>query len=877
MATTRPPNAPPNPPGFDDYRPSDERTNPPSQSAVQQRQPSPQLQAQWGPYAQHYQNEQAQDPRFAQSNAPPQNPYPQAPPQHYQPQQPYAQPPQGMPPQQRRAGPPGGGGKPPRKPAPPPRRGIFGKIMLGLVVLALLVGGAAAYLILNAPADLVRDRIVAEVKAKTGRDLTITGPASFSVYPNIGVTMQNVSLSPPPGMTGQPLVTMESFDVSVRILPLMKREVYVERIILKKPVFELYSDANGRKSWEFALLEASDLVQFAQAPAPVTDAAPIPVAPAAPAAPVAASPEQDAALAKLGGIQQLHFGNVRIEDGTLRFADAKTGAKHEVSAMNMKVALSDLRQPMNAEGDLVWKGQKVTIDADVTTVHALLSDKPARLVSKISSTPVSADFDGSLSVRDGLDLTGKVNANASSARQLAKWLGSELPNVSGYGPFAAAGQIRATPTSINLADANLVLDGATAKGQVSVDTAGARPYVRAALVVSELNLNKYMAGGAAFLKDAPAATAAPAPAPATPAAKPTEQSINDLLGGDGAPAAAAPPPQPVPAAKVKGYTQRNGWSAEQLDLDGLGAVDTDAKLTVGKLIYQNIKVGQTQLTVALKSKVMKTTFDDIQLYGGRGRGFLTIDASAGKSAATGANLTFDGIDALPLLKDAADFDKLSGKGKLSLAVAGQGANQQQIINSLNGKSEFIFANGAINGLNVAGMVRGISQGKLSGLKTSPTEKTDFSELASSWTITNGIAANQDLRLVSPLLRLGGAGNVMLGDRQVDYMAKPKLVSSLQGQGGAADADQGLEIPVRVHGPWDKVQYTPDLKGILADPNKAIDTVKKLGEQFKGKKAGDIVNDLLGKVQGQTGSSPDGAGQAQKIKPKDLLDQLLKGQ
>jgi hypothetical protein len=175
MATTRPPNAPPNPPGFDDYRPSDERTNPPSQSAVQQRQPSPQLQAQWGPYAQHYQNEQAQDPRFAQSNAPPQNPYPQAPPQHYQPQQPYAQPPQGMPPQQRRAGPPGGGGKPPRKPAPPPRRGIFGKIMLGLVVLALLVGGAAAYLILNAPADLVRDRIVAEVKAKTGRDLTITG------------------------------------------------------------------------------------------------------------------------------------------------------------------------------------------------------------------------------------------------------------------------------------------------------------------------------------------------------------------------------------------------------------------------------------------------------------------------------------------------------------------------------------------------------------------------------------------------------------------------------------------------------------------------------------------------------------------------------
>ena len=746
--------------------------------------------------------------------------------------------------------------------------------MLGLLALVVMAGGAAAYFILNAPADLVRDRIVTEVKAKTGRDLKIEGPATFTLYPNIGVSMQAVSLSPPPGMVGKPLVTMESFDVSVRILPLLKREVYVERVYLKKPVFELYADASGRKSWEFASFAESKLVQIAQAPAP----APAPVTdapPAAAAVPPALTPEQKAAAieqaaaaAKLGGIQQLHFGNVSIEDGTLRYADAKSGAKHEASAVNMKLALSDLRQPMNTHGNFIWKGQKLYVNADVTTLQNLLNDKPARLVSKIASASFQVDFDGSVSGRDGLDLTGKIDANSGSVRRFAKWLGTELPAVAGYGPFSAKGQVRATQTTINLADANIGLDGATAKGQVTVDTGGARPYVKAALVISELDLNKYLAGGAAFLKE----TAAPAAAPAAPNAQPAEKSINDLLSGSGA---AQPAAAPAPAVKVKGYTQRGGWSAEQLDLDGLGAVDADAKLTVGTLKYQNIKVGQTQMTVALKNKAMKTTFDDIQLYGGRGRGFLTIDASAGKAAATGANLTFDGIDALPLLKDAADFDKLSGKGKLTFAVAGQGANQQQIINSLNGKSEFTFANGAINGLNVAGMVRGISQGKLSGLKASPTEKTDFSELASSWTITNGIASNQDLRLVSPLLRLGGGGNVMLGDRQVDYIAKPKLVSSLQGQGGAAAADEGIEVPVRVHGPWDKVQYTPDLKGILADPNKAIETVKKLGEQFKGKKAGEIVNDLLGKVQGQP--AQPGSAPAPKVKAKDLLDQLLKGQ
>jgi AsmA protein len=868
MATNRPPNSPPEPPSFDTYRPSDERTNPPAPGQTQTSgygQPTPQQQAQWGPYAEHYQNSGQQNPQQgAAQQAYAQQPQPYQT-QQSQPQQRAAQPGQALPPQQRRSGPPGGG--PPRK-RQKPRRGWIGKIVLGIVALFVILGGAGAYLVFNTPAELVRDRIVAEVKAKTGRDLKIGGPASFTVYPNIGVSMQDVSLSPPPGMTGKPLVTMDSVDVSVRILPLLQREVYVERIILKKPVFELYSDANGRKSWEFATLSIPQRIQYAQAPQPVTDAPG-----GLPSDAPAAAPDENGG--KLGSIQQLHFGNVRLEDGTLRYADAKSGAKHEASAINMKVALSDLRQPMNADGDFVWKGQKVTIDADVTTVQSLLNDKPARLVTKIASGPLNGTFDGSITVRDSYDLTGKIDANSSSIRTLAKWLGTDLPPARGFGPMTATGQIRATPTTVNLADANISLDGATAKGQVSVDTQGERPYVKTALVISELNLNKYVAGGAAYLKDtadtAPAkAVAAPATPAQKPAAKPAaEKSIEDLLVDDAA----------KPGPKVKGYTERKGWATEQIDLDGLGALDVDAKLTVGKLLYQNIKIGQSQLTVALKNKAMKTTFDDIQLYGGRGRGFLTVDASAPKSAATGANMTFDGIDALPLLRDVADFDKLSGKGKLTLAVAGQGASQQQIMNSLNGRSEFTFANGAINGLNVAGMVRSVSQGKLSGLKTSPTEKTDFSELASSWAITNGVASNQDLRLVSPLLRLSGAGNVMLGDRQVDYMARPKLVSSLQGQ-GAAGADQGLEIPVRVHGPWDKVAYEPDLKGILADPNKAINTVKQLGEQFKGKKAGDVVKDLLGKVQGkpaETGTTaPAGTAQPQQaVKPKDLLNQLFK--
>ncbi len=35
---------------------------------------------------------------------------------------------------------------------------------------------------------------------------------------------------------------MASLDVSVRLLPLLKRQVTIERLVLQKPVFELHVD-----------------------------------------------------------------------------------------------------------------------------------------------------------------------------------------------------------------------------------------------------------------------------------------------------------------------------------------------------------------------------------------------------------------------------------------------------------------------------------------------------------------------------------------------------------------------------------------------------------------------------------------------------------
>ena len=65
-------------------------------------------------------------------------------------------------------------------------------------------------------------------------------------------------------------------------------------------------------------------------------------------------------------------------------------------------------------------------------------------------------------------------------------------------------------------------------------------------------------------------------------------------------------------------------------------------------------------------------------------------------------------------------------------------------------------------------------------------------------------------------------------------------------------------------------------GVFKDPNKAVETIKEIGKQFKGKNAKEIVNELLGDNSTQGNSQPSGEKSSTKEAAKKLLDQLLSG-
>ena len=126
---------------------------------------------------------------------------------------------------------------------------VLGYIGLSLVCAAV---AAATFLLVITPFDFVREQLVQQVRARTGRDLVISGPTSVSVFPRAAVGLSNVSLSAPSGMGGGPTMVAETLHVEIGLLSLLSRQAAIKRLVLTRPTIELRVDAQGRRSWEFA-------------------------------------------------------------------------------------------------------------------------------------------------------------------------------------------------------------------------------------------------------------------------------------------------------------------------------------------------------------------------------------------------------------------------------------------------------------------------------------------------------------------------------------------------------------------------------------------------------------------------------------------------
>src|SRR5690606_10318985 len=133
----------------------------------------------------------------------------------------------------------------------------------------------------------------------------------------------------------------------------------------------------------------------------------------------------------------------------------------------------------------------------------------------------------------------------------------------------------------------------------------------------------------------------------------------------------------------------------------------DFTLSVGGIQIRKIQIGKGTVAAQLKDGRLTATLAELALYQGRGQGRVVLD---GASAAPAVDFTMRLADVQiePLLTDAAGFERLSGVGATELQVAGRGKSQKAIVESLSGKGNIDFRDGAIKGINLAAMLRNIT-------------------------------------------------------------------------------------------------------------------------------------------------------------------------
>jgi AsmA protein len=118
--------------------------------------------------------------------------------------------------------------------------------------------------------------------------------------------------------------------------------------------------------------------------------------------------------------------------------------------------------------------------------------------------------------------------------------------------------------------------------------------------------------------------------------------------------------------------------------------------------------------------------------------------------------------------------------------------------------------------------------------------------------------------------MDGSGNVDLAKKTIDMSLNPKLVGSLDGQGGEFDVS-GLGIPVIIKGPLSNPKVYPDLAKLVSSPDVLLQNLSKLQAGIKSLGGRDLD---ASKILGER-TNPENLGQAKGV--TGLLNQFALGE
>jgi AsmA protein len=630
-----------------------------------------------------------------------------------------------------------------------------------------------------------KPQIEQRVADATGRAFSVGDDLRLSLFPWAVMSFSDLKLGSLPGFDEKDFVTVSSFEVRVKLLPLLFKDIQVKRFLLKGARIVLEKSKDSRVSWDFTKKSPEEIK---------------PKTPPDKSKPSAGEPD--------GGfpVKSLVVGDFAVTEGSVLWIDHVTGQRKEISDVNLKLQDVSLERPfqllfsarlddkpLSLQGSLGPLGKdpgKGSVPLDL--VFKVLEQLEISLKGQIVDPAAKPRFD--------LD----VQVSSFSPRKLLAALGQPFPvktsDPKALNSVALKAAVKGDPQHISVS--NGVIDIDESKLQLSVSAKEfSKPDITFDVVLDKIDLDRYL------------------PPPSAKDKSTEGDSKAKAAGSDSQVEAAGSRPKGKTATPAK----------KKVDYAPLRRLVLNGAVKIGKLKIKNARMEDVRLNINGENGIFNLAPFSMALYQGGVAGEASLNVKQ-NTPKTKFNIDAKGIQAGPLLNDVLKKDLLEGTLKARVNMTLSGDAPETIKKTVSGDGDLLFLNGAVKGIDLAGMVRNVKANFGLAEQSTAKPKTDFAELHVPFTIKHGLTKTSDTTLSSPLLRVSATGKADLVTEVLDFRVEPKFVGTLKGQGDTKERS-GIMVPVLISGSFASPKFRPDLEGLLKQ--KIAKELPKLQERLLG--------------------------------------------
>ncbi|MEZ9126622.1 AsmA family protein [Vibrio splendidus] len=701
------------------------------------------------------------------------------------------------------------------------------KLLIFIAVPVFVVVAAILALVLLVNPNQFKPLIVEQAQKHTGLELVIEGDISWQFFPSIGFELGQTELRNPEGFTQPNLFKVDTVGVDVSVTPLFSNQLEIGNITLDGAEFYLETLKDGRKNID-ALTQAS---------------APQESEPAADASSESTPAPQEQSATDASG-WTINLAGVTVSNALFEMDDKQAGSFTKLYDVSLNLS-------------------EFAVDTWTTATFAASGENNQQKFSANGSAEFKlAEGFASYALRN-IDLNAKFNDPATSIESAKIGLNTfefdkvnqltyaVIGNAAGLDLDLKGGGELTVDSAISKVTLNKLTLDSTFKG----DTLPQSPMKVDMLSDLSFDLNKShlsfvlekLQANAIALDGKADVTLSEIPKVRFSLHSPNID-LDEFLGLGNTTETAST----APSGSAGGSTSNSGSSAPakevEPDLSALKTLDVKGDITIDKFKANNAKMQNVKTAFSVNRGIVELTSFTSNLYQGSISATAKLDARKTPATYT-AKKKIRGVKVQPLLVDVANNEMLEGTGNIDVNVKGKSLTPTGIKKNLVGTIVINFEDGAVNGINVAQLIRE-NYAKIKGEKvesTNEAQKTDFSAMKATLKVDKGWVSTNDLSAQSPLLRVTGQGKANFINETVDFLVRTSIVGSLEGQGGKNIDDlKDVTIPIKVTGQWADPKFALVFDDVLKQKaQKEIDRgVNKLTDKIKDEKTKEAVDGLL---------------------------------